>query len=456
VRILLISSNRLRFPYPVYPLGLDYVAGALAAARHETRILDLCPLDDAAVKPAVVAAVRDFAPEAIGISIRNIDNTDTTNLREFVGDVRDLVATLRAETRAPVVLGGAGFTLYPAQVLAATGADYGVAGEGERSIALFDALATGGDPRQVPGVVGPGFSGPPAAPLRPEELGRRPVPPPNPSLGWYLSACGIMSLQTRRGCPYRCVYCTYPGIEGRDNRRRLADAVAAEAVALQAAGARYLFLADSVFNADPRHSLDVAAAFRRAGLSIPWGAYFAPRPPTPGFYEAMAEAGCTHAEFGTESLSEAMLRRIRKPFRASDVQVAHRAARAAGLHVAHFLILGGPQEDAQTLDETFAAAEALPDAALFFFCGMRIFRGTELARIAVDAGQVAADDDLLRAVFYEPPGLPVAELERRLRARGAGRRNWIIGDGEERTHKATARLYARGHTGPLWEHLIAP
>jgi len=45
VRVLLISPNRLRFPYPVYPVGLDYVAGALAA-RHEVRILDLCPLAD--------------------------------------------------------------------------------------------------------------------------------------------------------------------------------------------------------------------------------------------------------------------------------------------------------------------------------------------------------------------------------------------------------------------------
>lgn len=454
MRILLISPNRLRFPYPVYPVGLDYVVGALAA-HHEVRILDLCPLADEEVAPGVSAAVREFEPEAIGVSIRNIDNTDTTDLRQFVGDVADLVRLLRGVSRAPVVLGGAGFTLYPAEVLAETGADYGVIGEGERSAALFDVLAAGGDTRGVPGVVGPGWCGPPPDPLPPDAIGRRPVPPPNPSLAFYLSSCGIMSLQTQRGCPFRCVYCTYPGIEGSCARQRPAAEVAHEALALQDAGARYLFLADSVFNGDPAHSLAIAAAFRAARLTIPWGAYFAPQAPSSGFYERMAEAGCTHVEFGTEALSERMLRRIRKSFRRSDVFAAHRAARSAGLHIAHFLILGGPEEDAETLEETFSGAEGLSDAALFFFCGMRVFRGTELEVLARQAGQVSVDDDLLRPVFYEPPGLPLPEIETRLRARASGHRNWIVGDGEERTRQATSRLYGRGHTGPLWEHLIA-
>jgi radical SAM superfamily enzyme YgiQ (UPF0313 family) len=264
-----------------------------------------------------------------------------------------------------------------------------------------------------------------------------------------------MSLQTQRGCPFRCVYCTYPGIEGSCARQRPADEVAREAVALQALGARYLFLADSVFNGDPAHSLAVAAAFQRAGLSIPWGAYFAPQAPPLGFYLRMAEAGCTHVEFGTESLSDPMLRRIRKTFRRSDVLEAHRGARDAGLHVAHFLILGGPEEDEETLRETLTAAEGLDDAVLFFFCGMRVFRGTELARMAQEAGQVASDDDLLRAVFYQPPNLPLAAIEARLRARIGEHRNWIIGDGEEHTRQTTSRLYNRGHTGPLWEHLVA-
>jgi radical SAM superfamily enzyme YgiQ (UPF0313 family) len=454
VRVLLISPNRLLVPYPVYPIGLDYVAAALEP-RHQVRVLDLCPLASAEVTHAVSATIREFEPEAIGISIRNIDNTDATGLRQFVEDAAALVSTLRQESRAPIVLGGAGFSLYPAEVLAATGADLGFVGEGERAAALFDALASGGDVRAAPGAVGPGWSGPRAAPLPAGDIGRRPVPSSNPALPFYVASCGVMNLQTQRGCPYRCVYCTYPGLEGARARQRSPLEVAREALALQAAGARYLFLVDSVFNGDPAHALAVAAAFQRAGVLIPWGAYFAPLPPPPGFYDRMAAAGCTHVEFGTESLSDPVLQRIRKSFRRSEIFDAHRAARRAGLHVAHFLILGGPDEDERTLQQTLSAAEELEDAALFLFCGMRVYRGTELAAMTRRAGQIAEDDELLRAVFYEPPALRLSEIEDRVRARASGHRNWIVGDGGERTRHVTARLYAKGHTGPLWEHLVS-
>ena len=40
MRILLISPNTLTVPYPVYPLGLDYVAGSVAS-EHEVKIVDL-------------------------------------------------------------------------------------------------------------------------------------------------------------------------------------------------------------------------------------------------------------------------------------------------------------------------------------------------------------------------------------------------------------------------------
>ncbi len=73
MRVLLISVNRERQPYPVAPLGLCYVAAALRAAHHEPRLLDLCFSDD--IRADIEAAVRDFAPQAVGLGLRNLDNT---------------------------------------------------------------------------------------------------------------------------------------------------------------------------------------------------------------------------------------------------------------------------------------------------------------------------------------------------------------------------------------------
>ena len=65
----------------------------------------------------------------------------------------------------------------------------------------------------------------------------------------------------------------------------------------------YIFITDSAFNSHPGHSRAVARAFRASGLRIPWGAFFAPLAPESGYFALMAEAGCKHVEFGTESMS---------------------------------------------------------------------------------------------------------------------------------------------------------
>jgi radical SAM superfamily enzyme YgiQ (UPF0313 family) len=250
------------------------------------------------------------------------------------------------------------------------------------------------------------------------------------------------------------VYCAYPGIEGRSLRRLAPGAAARVAVELQDAGARYLFVTDSVFNGDEDHCEDIADAFSRAGVRIPWGAFFTPTCPREGFYERLARAGCTHVEFGTDALSDRMLASLRKPFRVADVVAAHRAARGARMHVAHFLILGSPGESVETLGETLDAAESLRDAALFFFCGLRVYPGTELERIARREGQLEGRS-LLNPVFYEPPGLPLAEITARVERRAEGRLNWIMGSGAGRTAALIERLHQRGHAGPLWERVVA-
>ena len=448
MRVLLVSINRVRHPYPVYPLGLDHVAAALTPA-HDVRIADLCP--GGAEGGELEGAVREFAPDAVGISVRNVDSTDFTAPRGFAGAVREAVAVIRGATSAPVVLGGAGFALFPLELLRATGADWGFLGEGEACAPLFEALEGGRSPAGLPGVVTPGGGLPePARAIDP----RGPAAPGlNPALGWYLARGGILNLQTQRGCPFRCIYCTYPAIEGNRSRLFEAEAAAARALQLQDAGARHLVLTDSAFNVRPGHCLEVAEAFLAAGIAIPWSGFLAPMAPPPGFYERLAAAGLTHVEFGTESLSDPMLPRIGKSFRRADVFAAHRAARDAGIHVAHFLLFGGPGETAETVEETLAAAEELDGAPLFVFCGMRIYPGTSLFRRAVEDGQLDPAESLLEPIYYRPAGIELDAIVDRVTRHARTRPAWVVGDGADRIQDQVARLHERGHTGPLWEWL---
>jgi hypothetical protein len=451
VRVLLVSVNRVRVPYPVHPIGLDYVAGALAPA-HEVRILDLCPLEEAELAGAVAAAVREHRPGLVGLSLRNVDSLDAGEGRSFVGEARRVVELVRGATGAPILLGGAGFTIFPEELLAALGADLGMVGEGERARALVDALEAGTDPAGLPGVALPGRPAPRPAPLAAGAWAVRADPAANPALGFYLARGGVLGLQTQRGCRLRCVYCTYPLIEGRTLRPADGAALAAEARRLGEAGARYLVLTDAVLNGSPLHALAVADALRRGGVGLPWGAFLTPTAPPPGFFDALRAAGCTHVELGTESLSDAILPALQKPFRRRDALAAHAAARAAGLHVAHFMALGAPGETAATVEETLDGCEALGGAPVFLFCGLRVYPGTDLHRLALAEGQVQAGQPLLAPTFYRPVGIAVEAIAAAVERRAAGRRSWVAGAGGA-WEGVVARLHARGRAGPLWEQL---
>ena len=232
------------------------------------------------------------------------------------------------------------------------------------------------------------------------------------------------------------------------------DEVAREARELQEMGARYLFITDSAFNADEDHSLAVARAFRRHGLTIPWGAFFAPTRPPAGFYDVLAGAGLTHTEFGTESLCDPQLKRYGKPFTTVEVFAAHESARRAGVHIAHYLLLGGPGEDPETVNETLERAEELEKAVFFAFCGIRIFPHAPLYGLALAEGQITRDQDLLSPVFYRSRGIRTEEILARVKRQAAGRANWVTGDGGEKTERIVTRMHAHGRPGPLWELLL--
>jgi hypothetical protein len=73
MRVLLISANTEKIPDPVYPIGPAAIGAAARRAGHDVEAIDLCFADDR--KALVAGAIEDFAPEAIGISLRNLDNS---------------------------------------------------------------------------------------------------------------------------------------------------------------------------------------------------------------------------------------------------------------------------------------------------------------------------------------------------------------------------------------------
>ena len=198
----------------------------------------------------------------------------------------------------------------------------------------------------------------------------------------------------------------------------------------------------------------MAEQFRIKGLSIPWGAFLAPLEIPESYFKSLVRAGLTHAEFGTESLSDRVLRAYAKPFNRANILKAHAGAVEAGLHVAHYFLLGGPGETAETLETTLSHIDKLEKSVLFLFCGMRIYPHTRLFARAVEEGRIAPAQDLLEPVFYQSPAIGRDEIIDRVKAKADGRTNWVIGSGGDQTGLLLQRMYKRGYSGPLWEFLI--
>lgn len=425
-RVLLVSANRERAPYPVVPNGLACVASALEEAGHDVRVADLMfarrPVD------AARAAARAVRPDVVGLSVRNIDNSDAIALRHYTPEAAAVLGALReGAPRATLLAGGAAFGVAPEALFRALGVDYAVAGDGERaSVALLDALAAGRDPGDVPGLVRADRAVPTGVRFHPPgadaDLDALPAPRLDRwfDLRRYERIGATVPVQTKRGCVYKCVYCTYRNVEGWGYRLRDPELVAEEIAGLRRrAGVRHFDFVDSTFNSPPGHAIAVCEAIvRRApGVTLET-TNFTPAAVSDELLGAMRRAGFVALGITAESASDAVLERLQKGFHAARVrEVAERVERA-GIRALWIFLVGGPGETPESIEETlaFAAWRLSRGDAVYLTVGLRIYPGTTLHRVAVDEGVVGADDTLLDPSFYFSPALRMDAVVVRLRA----------------------------------------
>lgn len=450
-QILLISANRCATPDPVFPLGLSHLNAALRRAGHGTRWLDWH-----ANGQSLEQALAEQRPGFVGVSLRNIDDVLIRRRTTYFEELSGLCQTVRRLNPCPVILGGSGFSIFPERLLELSGADFGLRGEGEAGlVSLLAALETGRDPGAIPGLVyrrdGQIRANPPRAAAFDGDVEAADRPPP--LVAHYLRSSGMLNVQTQRGCAHGCCYCTYPLIEGRTHRRRPPEAVADEFAQLQAAGVRYAFIVDSVFNSSPRHVLETCEAIRRRGLSLRWGCFLRPQGLTSELMRVMARAGLTHAEFGSDSFCDTVLAEYGKHFTFADVLLSSELARQAGIEVCHFLICGGPGETPETLRTSYENSRRLDGAVVMAVVGMRIYPGTQLFERAVREGRLAAAADLLQPAYYVAPGLTADAIFGQLQEFSRHSPSWIVGDPTPEYSRLVERLRGRGVVGPLWSYL---
>jgi len=441
-KILLVVPNDTCEPYPVYPLGASMVAHAARERGHEVRVWDY--LHENARGGTLAAAIDRQQPDVIGVSLRNIDNTNSANLQSYTGWYREVLSELRSLSDRPLVLGGSGYSLFPEQLLERLGADYGVAGEGEQAfLELIERLTEGERPEQKVWVARPPLLGSEITPTeRDPEVADH-----------YFKYGGMLNVQSKRGCPLRCAYCTYPLLEGRTYRHREAADVVTEIEMMQTRfGADYVAFTDSTFNDARGRYLEIAEELLRRDVKIRFMAFFRPDRFEPEQVELLRRAGLTSVEWGSDCSTDTTLKAMRKSFSWAEVEESNRLFAEAGVKNAHFIIFGGPGETEQTVEEGLENIERLPESVVFIFRGVRVLPGTAMHKIALDEGVVTGDTDLLEPLFYYSKGVSSDYIHQAvLRSFGArADRLYPPDKGGEKV----AALHRMGYKGPIWDLLL--
>src|SRR5262245_30266489 len=456
MRVLLISANTEKLPDPVFPIGAAYMAAVAAEHGHEVATLDLCFLE--APEAALDETLRDFAPEGVGVSLRNLDSSSYPQNTSYIDDYKTLVDSVRAQTRAPIVLGGSGFTVMPGPIMEYLHADVGVIGEGERAFPRLlerpparAPLTSTAEYRCAP--VDGGVCVSPLTRIKHLDVTGLPMRQ-RFDMQRYYERGGALNIQTKRGCYFECVFCSYPLIEGSQVRMRTPAAVVDELAEVRAAhGIRPWFFVDNIFNMPIRHAKEICAAIIARGLDIEWSGYLNPKFIDEELCALMARSGCRAIEFGTDSGSPSMLANLKKEFGVDDLRRASALCHAHDLKFCHSLIFGGPGETERTVAETIALMDELRPTAVIALTGIRVLPGTDMVDIALRDGQIDPDDNLLYPKFYISSGLE-DHLVDRIEAYARTHSNWIVpGLGIKTNIDVLQKLRARKIKGQLWRLL---
>jgi radical SAM superfamily enzyme YgiQ (UPF0313 family) len=405
VRVLAISANSSRDIMPPFPLGLAWLVAALGP-EHPFRVVDFMFEPDPWQK--VLEVLKDFQPEIIALSLRNTDNQNSCFPEIFFPEDRKFSLWLRTQTQVPLVLGGTAFSTFP-QLLDYLEADMGIVGEGELSFRTLVESYPDGDWTKVPGLVwrdGDRWRENPPGPAADLDA------LPDPALEYFTprqyheavgsaKIPGVMNIQSRRGCPRRCRYCTTARIEGTRVRTRSPEKVAAlMADCFHRWGLRRFYFVDNVFNHPRQYARRLCRAIKQLNLPLEWSCLINPAYPDEELFHLIREAGCHQVQVGNESGSDLVLTNLGKGFDRRQIEETLGLLQQAGLRYNCFLMLGGPGETPATVRESVALLEGYAPTLVNLTVGIRIYPYTALYDQALAEGVIIPDDNLLWPRFY--------------------------------------------------------
>ncbi len=410
MRVLLIATNRhdrlqSRMNAQPMPIGLAYIAGHLDHERHQVKVLDLMFSEDHLAD--VEAAVKEFQPQMVGMSVRNLSNHSYMNTIWALPISKEVIDRIRSVSDAVIVCGGPAFSIMPKECYEFLGTDLGLAGDaGETFAALADRLEIG-EPNyfDLPGLVyrkegqtvqNEGFcTSEFAKPPRLDDL----------DMARYNKAGFGIGILTKLGGFYYPTNASQAQISESGWRViRPIDEVVAEVKDMKERfGMKKVFFVDNGFNLPLDHAKSLCNELIKSEVKVRWNTCLSPFNCDSELIGMMKEAGCGLVMMvnrggnanDMDSMSE----------ETGQLTEVCRICEEGDLHYNIGKTFGEPGETRETVDQKLDFLRSINPAMANLRVGVSVMPGTEVAAIALKEGLINDESELVKPTFYIAEGV---------------------------------------------------
>ncbi|MBI5238702.1 MAG: cobalamin B12-binding domain-containing protein [Deltaproteobacteria bacterium] len=403
MKVLLVQSYLGGNEPLVFPIGLSCIKSALGG--HDVRVFDTNvsprPFDE------LKEMIAGLGPDAIGISLRNIDSTNKRKVVFYYDYLKKLIRSVKGSSGAKIIVGGSGFSMFAREIMDdEPGIDFGIYLEGE---AAFPELLKNLDaPEKVKfvyyrkngKVIFTGIG-------RQVDFNSMDFPDRGAvGLDNYRRIPDAVGVESKRGCVFNCIYCIYGFLNGKRLRLRAPERVADEIEAMvKGSGIERFTFVDSVFNFPQDHAENICRELIRRKIKAGWSAWFNEKGLTRGFVEMVRDAGCRNIILSPDGFSDEILDRLGKNIKKEDILRSYEVLKGiGGLEVSYNFFKNPPGQSLQTFMSLagfcFKAKMEMGRRVHFEFNSMRIEPHTKLHDIALTEGLVSSGENLLYPKYY--------------------------------------------------------
>ena len=352
------------------PVGMGYIEEFITAGGIEVEAIDM----NVGRHPwgrfqSLVALTKRFEPTLVGFTVWTYQHLH----------VYRMIRRFRALfPHVSIIVGGAHVSAVEDQVMRECQAiDFAASGEGER---LMLRLCEGVPYTQIPGLFyrqgGQIRSGGPREWLM--DLDLLPFPRfESYQLDAYTSE---LEINTSRGCPFKCIFCSVPNIMGKKVRYRSIENVINELRHFYEQGVRNFQFGDDNFLVNRRRVTRLFEAIEAAnfeGLTLRCGQGVRADLINRELLELMYRVGFRHLGIGVESAVDEVLEMVIKGTNAATIERGVSLAVELGFDVSLLFVIGTPGETLAHVKRSIEFAERYPVMKAHFF-SLVPFPGTPL------------------------------------------------------------------------------